>query len=51
MFGASRLLWEAPFVFSTKTEYMEDGVVRFLDSVFFLPAKTGPPLEPGYTRG
>jgi len=30
MFGASRLLWEASFVFSTKTEYTEDGVVRFL---------------------
>lgn len=36
MFGASRFLWGAPFVFSTKTECLEDGVVHFLTLSFSL---------------
>lgn len=39
MFGASRILWEALFVFSTKTEYLEDGVVRFLILSFFYQSR------------
>lgn len=47
MFGASRFLWGAPFVFSAKTERLEYGVVHFLTLSFSLslPAKTGPLLE------